>query len=68
MSDLLIILNAILLLSVLICGGIMLHAGAQYSWTTGLPDQGNYEQRILRLIIILVAIGLVASALNLFLV
>lgn len=44
----------------------MLHAAAQYSWTTGLPAQTMYEKRILKIIISLVFLGLLASALNLF--
>jgi len=66
LSDPLILINGILLFSVLLCGVIMLHASSRYAWLTGLPEQMKYQQRIMRLIIILVGLGLVASAVNLF--
>lgn len=44
----------------------MLHAAAQYSWTTGQAEQTLYEKRILKIIVSLVFLGLLAAALNLF--
>jgi len=65
-SDLLIGINAILLAIVLVGGMVMIHASGRYTWLTGLPDQLRYQKRILRILMMLVAVGLVAATINLF--
>ena len=60
-----IIVNSALLIAAFIVAVTMLQAGARYTYHYGdTPKQEPYRWRILWLILILVAIGLIASIYN----